>query len=145
MGARYHLCLTFVDVLCLVCSPEQREIEQDAETMRFQLLGDPNLMLQLERVRPCNPVNSVCQCSSQNSHRSGPTRTSKRRTFRPRQILPITQSVPSNASPSRTRTSTRVCPTRSRPFQHRSSTKDRRGDKATGCAREYGTCFGIQP
>jgi len=48
----YHLRSTFVNVPCLFHSSGSREIEQDSETMRLQVLGDPALMRQLEHVRP---------------------------------------------------------------------------------------------
>ena len=38
---------------------ERRTLEQDAEMMRLQLLGDPNLMQQLQRVRPPTPIIRV--------------------------------------------------------------------------------------
>lgn len=56
-GMRVHgylLCPTLDNVLRLVNSSGSREIERDAETMRLQVLGDPNLMRQLESVRPYN-------------------------------------------------------------------------------------------
>lgn len=46
----------FFNVLCPFHSSGSREIEQDAEMMRLQVLGDPNLMRQLELVRPCYPL-----------------------------------------------------------------------------------------
>ena len=56
-GMRVHLCLlcrTLNNVLHLSNSSGSREIERDAEMMRLQILGDPNLMQELERVRPYN-------------------------------------------------------------------------------------------
>ena len=46
----------FFNVLCPFHSSGSREIEQDAEMMRLQVLGDPNLMRQLELVRLCHPL-----------------------------------------------------------------------------------------
>lgn len=40
------------NILRLLYSSGSREIERDAEMMRLQILGDPNLMQELERVWP---------------------------------------------------------------------------------------------
>ena len=45
-----HLRSMFVDVPHLFHSSGSRDIEQDSETMRLQVLGDPALMRQLEHV-----------------------------------------------------------------------------------------------
>ena len=80
-GMRVHvylLCHTLDNVLHLFNSSGSREIERDAEMMRLQILGDPNLMQELERVRPYDL--SVENHSSQFSY-LGTTGTGKCRTF----------------------------------------------------------------
>ena len=47
----YHLRSPFANVPRPFHSSGSREIEQDSETMRLQVLGDPSLMRQLEHVR----------------------------------------------------------------------------------------------
>ena len=47
-----RLCRISDNILRPSCSSGSREIERDAEMMRLQVLGDPNLMRQLEHVCP---------------------------------------------------------------------------------------------
>lgn len=50
----YHLLAIIHNNLYFTCSSGSREIEQDAEMMRLQVLGNPDLMRELEHVRPSN-------------------------------------------------------------------------------------------
>lgn len=83
----YHLCSTFANVSRLLHSSGSREIEQDSEMMRLQVLGDPALMRQLEHVCPyCAPLLCVSTAHSPttqsqpelaNAARSDPARFSQ--------------------------------------------------------------------
>lgn len=47
---------SIIEYQFLLTSLQCRTLEQDAEMMRLQLLGDPNLIQQLQQVRPPSSV-----------------------------------------------------------------------------------------
>ncbi|KAI5833789.1 hypothetical protein K523DRAFT_101047 [Schizophyllum commune Tattone D] len=124
-------------MLLLTTPPSSRQIPQDAEMMRLQLLGDPVLMQQLRDVRytslhhlPMTIFISFVYVES--------TRPRERRAARPRALrrAPATDA----RAPVRRRAQP---PARDRapergPVRCRGAAQDRGGDPAAGGAREHG-------